>query len=131
MVNGQVRLVCLEADHLCLLKADTLYYAFDDGTVEQVQVDAESLQCIPEDAVLPTSLIGSTGMCFDRSYFYNRSERRPMHSGGYKEALPYALTATDLEEKRRESLNNVQVERKPLLIEEKPENGNFERQYYL
>ena len=127
VVNGQARLVCLETEHLCLLTEDTLYYAFDNGTVEQVQVDAESLQCIPEDAVLPTSLIESAGMCFDRSYFYNRSERKPMHSGGYKEALPYALNATDLEEKRRESLNKVQVWRKPLLIEEKPEDGAFTR----
>jgi len=127
VVNGQARLVCLETDHLCLLTEDTLYYVFDDGTVEQVQVDAENLQCIQKDASVPPSLAESAGMCFDRSYFYNRGERKPMYSGGYEEALPYVLTAADLEERRRLSFSKLQVERKPLLMEEKPEDGAFRR----
>lgn len=132
VVSGDVLLMCLEAEHLCLLSDDVLYYVFDDGTVEQMQVNAQDLQCVQSDALLSPSLAAHTsqGMCFDRDYFYNRGERQAMYAGGYEEALAYAMTAETLEEKRLESLRSINVKREPLLIETKPEDGSFTRWYY-
>lgn len=134
VVNGNAKLVCLEANHLCLLSGNMLYYIFDDGTVEQTPVYGKDLQCIQGNRLLPTSLDMRTSegkaMCFDRRYFYNRGEREEMYSGGYDEALSYAVTAEQLEQKRVESLKRVNIEHKPLSIEEKPENDVFNRWYF-
>lgn len=132
VVNGNVLLMCLEEDHLCLLSDDVLYYIFDDGTVEQMQVNAQDLQCVQSVALLSPSLAAHTsqGMCFDRDYFYNRNERQAMYAGGYEEALAYTMTAEALEEKRLESLRSINVKREPLLIETQSEDGSFIRWYF-
>ena len=128
LIHGEAKLVCLEADYLCLLDGNKLYHVYDNGAISYRAVDARWLQCIQAGQQIPDTPTINTanGICFDYNRIYNKTDLQWMQ-GDTSKLRPYAETPEELEQKRIDSLEKIKIEQKPLLIEEKPENGDLQR----
>ena len=116
-LSAKAELVCLGTRVACFLEGDTLYYLFDDSSMQTIKVNASELRCFADNIPLPSLMAYKIHpmQCFNRTRIYDFNDGYALSQGDYEKLLPYAVAQNDVQELRKKSLESVVITREPLI----------------